>query len=134
VDLELSSSVAVAPADSVFMSMSDAWRPGDELLMKNLVHEKGLRVTLGGGGERFITYSPDQSFYYFQDLFHGRTTKHFHFRRLPDSPDGKRSIGIVEWEFLLSGQEKSGQMKFMVVFSRQGPWWRLSELNPISQR
>jgi hypothetical protein len=133
-DLALSSIGAADSADSVFAAMSAAWQAGDELLMAGLVHENGLRVTLGGEDERFITYSPDQSFYYFQDLFHGRRTLQFQFRRLPDPAESKRIMGIVEWKIRLSGQEKTGEMKWMAVFTRQGPRWRISELNSISQR
>lgn len=114
--------------------MTTAWEDGNEKIMAALVHRDGLRVTHGGDYERFTTYSPDQAFYYFQDLFQSRETKDFSFRRLPDPPDGKRGLGMVEWTFLLTGRSNSNSLKYVIVLLKQDHQWRLSEFNSISQR
>jgi len=121
-------------ADSVFVQMNNAWQAGDEKAMAALVHRDGLRVTHGGDYDRFTTYSPDQAFYYFQDLFQGHKTVEYSFNRLPDPPDGERGLGMVEWEYLLPGRKFSNDLKFVIVLFKEENQWRLAEFNSISQR
>ncbi len=123
-----------APADSVFTTMTDAWRSGDEKAMSALVHPDGLRVTHGGDYDRFTIYSPDQAFYYFQDLFQSRTTKDFQFRRLKDPATEGQSLAMVEWQYLLPGRELSDEIKYVVVLTLKDQQWWLAQLNSISQR
>ncbi len=127
------SSVSVS-ADSVFVQMTKAWQEGDEKAMAALVHRDGLRVTHGGDYDRFTTYSPDQAFYYFQDLFQSCETQDFLFRRLPDSPDGSRGQGMVEWTFLRPERQFPEVSKLVVVLLKQDLQWCLAEFNSISQR
>ena len=102
--------------------------------MAALVHPGGLRVTHGGDYDRLTIYSPDQSFYYFQDLFRSRTTKDFKFRRLSDPADGGQSLAMVEWQYLLPGRELSDEIKLVVVLTMKDQKWWLTQLNSISQR
>ena len=131
---ELSQAPVTVSADSVFVQMKAAWEAGDEKAMAALVHRDGLRVTHGGDYERFTTYSPDQAFYYFQDLFLGHDTMEFHFRRLPDPPGGERSHGMVQWKYLLPGRKYPEELKLVIVAFKQDNQWRLAEFNSISQR
>jgi len=133
-DPVLSSAPVTITADSVFVQMQSAWESGNEKIMAALVHRDGLRVTHGGDYERFTTYSPDQAFYYFQDLFQTHQTQNFQFRRLPDPPDGQRGLGMVEWEYLLPGRKNPEVMKLVIVLFKQDDQWRLGEFNSISQR
>jgi hypothetical protein len=133
-DPSLTSSEATASADSVFAQMTTAWQGGDEKAIASLVHRDGLRVTHGGDYQRFTTYSPDQAFYYFQDLFQGHETTEFLFRRLPDPPDGKRSLGMVEWKFILPERKNPEVLKLVIVLHKQDDQWRMAEFNSISQR
>lgn len=120
-------------ADSVFVLMATAWEAHDEKAMAAIVHRDGLRITHGGDYDRFTSYSPDQAFYYFQDLFQGNETTVFKFQRLPDPPDGKRSMGMVGWEYQRPDRKFPVVMKFVVVLFKQDGLWRLAELNSISQ-
>ncbi len=125
---------ATASPDSVFSTMVQAWQQGDEVALAGLVHANGLRVTHGGDYDRFTTYSPDQAFYYFQDLFRTHTTVEFGFRRLTEPLAEGPVLGMVEWKFLLPGREYADQLKLVVVLDHDGPRWRFTEFNSISQR
>ncbi len=124
----------VAQADSVFADMTSAWQSGDEKAMAALIHPDGLRVTHGGDYDRFTIYSPDQAFYYFQDLFRSRTTIAFKFRALSDNTNGAQSLGMVEWEYVLPGRKQSNETKLVVVLILKDNEWKMSQLNSISQR
>ena len=132
-DLSLTASETTVTADSVFAQMTTAWQDGDEKTIAALVHRDGLRVTHGGDYQRFTTYSPDQAFYYFQDLFQGHETLELLFRRLPDPPDGKRSLGMVEWKYMLPGRKHPVVLKLVIVLHKQDDQWRLAEFNSITQ-
>lgn len=127
-------SLISVPADSVFASITAAWRGENEKLLADLVHPDGLRVTHGGDYDRFTIYSPDQAFYYFQDLFRSRSTIEFKFRRLTDDAEREQSLAMVEWEYLLPGRENSVESKLVVVLALKDRQWRMAQLNSISQR
>ncbi len=131
---DVSNAPITISADSVFIQMKTAWEAADEKTMASLVRRDGLRVTHGGDYERFTTYSPDQAFYYFQDLFQGHETKELLFRRLPDPPDGQRSLGMVEWTYQLPDRKFPEVLKLVIVLFKQDNQWRLGEFNSISQR
>lgn len=125
---------ASSSPDTVFARMTNAWRTGDEATLAALVHPDGLRVTHGGDYNRFTLYSPDQAHYFFQDLLARGKHLELIYRRLPDPPEATGCMGLVEWRYRPPGYETSEVYKLVVVLTRHGDGWFMSEFNSISAR
>lgn len=126
--------VAGSSPDAVFTAIAAAWENGDEEALKDLVHEDGLRVT-GGDNDRFTNYSPNQAYYYFKNQFRLHQTVTFQFERLQEKLSGRDRVhGMVIWEYRRASGAEIQERRLVLVLTRQGDDWRLSEINPISMK
>lgn len=118
----------------VFEAIAAAWSVGDADALAELVQTDGLRVTLGGSGDRATEYSPSQALYYFKNLFQTKATDEFRFLRMQDVRDGGRAHGMAFWRFRPSGPTQGEELRLVFLLTRQDDVWRLSEINKITVR
>lgn len=124
----------VSNPDAVFTAIAAAWENGDEEALSDLVHEDGLRVT-GGEYDKFTNYSPSQAYYYFKNQFRIHQTVSFGFERLQEKLSGQDRVhGMVIWEYRRASGAEVQEKRLVLVLTRQGDDWRLSEINPISMK
>jgi ketosteroid isomerase-like protein len=124
----------VSDVDAVFEAIAMAWENADEDALAKLVHQDGLRVT-SGEYDRFTNYSPSQAFYYFRNQFRIHPTASFTLERLQERMTGQDRVhGMVVWEYRRSNSSTSEEMRLVLVLTRQGDEWRLSEINSITKR
>lgn len=124
----------VSNPDAVFTAIAAAWENGDEEALSDLVHEEGLRVT-GGEYDKFTNYSPHQAYYYFKNQFRVHQTVSFVFERLQEKLSGQDRVhGMVIWEYSRASGAEVQEKRLVLVLTRQGDDWRLSEINPISMK
>lgn len=114
---------------AVFSRLSKAWRDGDRKALSRLVHPDGLKVVSGRAGERAVTYSPSQAFYFFRNLFQNTRTDDFVLDRVQKNPGGDRVHALATWEQAGSRGTRTTRM-VLVLTRRQGRWY-LSEITTI---
>ncbi len=123
-----------ADPDLVFESIAQAWEAADEDALAKLVHEDGLRVT-SGDYDRFTSYSPNQAFYYFRNQFQQHPTVSFKFTRLQEQQSGSDRVhGMVVWQYRRPNVATVQELRLVLVLTKQGNQWRLSEINTITAR
>lgn len=120
--------------DLVFESIALAWQAADEDALAKLVHQDGLRVT-SGDYDRFTSYSPNQAFYYFRNQFQQHPTISFTFSRLQEQHGGSDRVhGMVVWKYRRPSLTTVEELRLVLVLTKQGEQWRLSEINTITTR
>ncbi len=113
----------------VFARIEAAWEAGDIDALAALVHPDGLRVR-GGAGFRSTSYSPNQAFYYFKNLFQSGRTLAFDFQRKQDAK-GPRAHAMAVWRFQRGGSDREQESRLVLVLERVGKTWRLAEINTV---
>ncbi len=124
-------STAPADARAVFERVRQAFEAGDQQALADLVHEDGLRVRAGGPGARDTDYSPSQAFYYFKNLFQTRRSVSFTYIRMEESSEGQRVHAMAAWSHRTRGGDADQEWRLVIVLTRQGDTWRLSEITTI---
>jgi hypothetical protein len=127
----------IRPVDGprlVFSSIEIAWAEGDAEVLASLVQMDGIRVAMGGAAERIAEYSPNQSLYFFKNLFQTRDTHEFSFTRMQDARAGERAHGMATWRYGESGASVERELRLVFLLTRQDDVWRLSEINKITVR
>jgi len=111
-----------------FTRLVRSWRAGDRKALAAMVHPDGLKVT-HRGGERAVTYSPDQAFYYFRNRFQNTRTGSFTLARIQRNPQADRVHALATWVF--EGPRGSQTTRLVLVLSRSQDHWFLSEITTI---
>ncbi len=114
---------------ATFSRLSKAWRASDRKALSGLVHPDGLKVVSGRAGERAVTYSPSQAFYYFRNLFQNVRTNDFVLDRVQKNPGGDRVHALATWE--LAGPRGGRTTRMVLVLTRRQGRWYLSEITTI---
>ena len=125
---------ASADPDLVFDAIAQAWENENDETLAKLVHQDGVRVWCGDY-DRFTNYSPNQAFYYFRNQFRQHPTVSFEFTRLQEQQSGSDRVhGMVVWQYRRPNVSSILEMRLVLVLTRQGDQWRLSEINTITAR
>ena len=118
-------------ARAVFERLRLAWETEDQQGLADLVHHDGLRVHGSTSANRQATYSPNQSFYYFKNLFQIHDTDAFIFHRVQETEDTPRVHAMARWHRHRTGSSKEEVLRLMIVLTRDGDEWALAEINII---
>lgn len=114
---------------TIFNRVAAAFESSDASSLAALTHSDGLLVT--GSGERASRYSPSQAVYYFRNLFEGHRTLLFTFMKSQDEASGDHARGMAAWKRRRVDSERVLDLQLVIVLTRDGDQWRLSELNMI---
>ncbi|RKZ19316.1 hypothetical protein DRQ50_02315 [bacterium] len=116
---------------AVFELLRGAWETEDPRGLADLVHDDGLRIHGTTTDARVAVYSPSQAFYYFKNLFQIHDTDAFIFRRMQQAEDTPRVHAMARWHRHRTGSTADDVVGLMIVLTRDGDGWALTEINII---
>jgi len=112
-------------------AVREAWVHEDQELLAELVHDDGLQISNPAATNRYISYSPSQSFYYFKNLFQAHDTDAFIVSRVQETEGAPRVHALATWHRHRSGSEREETLRLMIVLTREDDGWGLAEINTI---
>ena len=116
---------------AVFQAIREAWVQEDQERLAELVHHDGLQVNNPESANRYVSYSPSQSFYYFRNLFLTHDTDAFILSRVQETGDAPRIHALAMWHRHRTGSDREETLRLMIVLTREDDGWGLAEINTI---
>lgn len=116
---------------ATFEAIREAWVREDQEVLAELVHDDGLQINNPATSNRYVSYSPSQSFYYFKNLFQTHDTDAFILSRVQETADAPRVHALAMWHRHRAGSTREETLRLMIVLTREGDGWGLAEINTI---
>ncbi len=112
-----------------YLRIAMAWVEGDPEALAELVHPDGLQVRIGSGG-RATSYSPNQAFYFFKNLFRANSTESFDYQRQQQAT-GPRVHAMAVWHYREAAGDPLRERRLVLLLARAGDAWLLAEINAV---